>query len=190
MSIVLASELVPKLGEDAPEDIDSLWDYIHAAESEVSAYLGVDSLDEKLETMVLQAYRHRSSMELPRGFVSSLISVNYGAELLSLPRFTASGWTLEFALPSTSGLNASDFMFGFDSAYVIQVVTGWRLSTVPNRVRTAVLELAATRFRNPDVVFEEQVGDVRNRYTAAFDVNSSLPVRVTKLLRDYRRVVI
>ena len=160
-----------------------------AAERAVAAYLDADTLEEHQVVVTTKLTRPKPTIEIDDGPITTLQSVKVGDTVLD---------------PSTVEIDPSwavfrnDILFPENTTIELDYLAGYRVesdgtTTLPTRIRQALLEIATTRLAAPDTgLIRERIGDWAGERAdpGAGGEVAALTASVQSLLRRYRRALI
>lgn len=159
-----------------------------AAEAEVAAYIGTDSLEERQVVQTRQLRRLKAQIEVNDGPITQINSVEVGGDVLdpSILQIEGSWWIIR----------TDNILFPENTDIMLDYLAGYRVdsageTTMPPLVRQAIIRVAVNRFTNPVTdLTEERIGDYAYVRGRTGDEAVDLPADVKALLRRVRRAVL
>lgn len=160
-----------------------------AAERAVAAWLDADTLVEHQVVVTTKLSRPKPTIEIDDGPITALQSVTVGGTVLDPATVEISpDWAIF----------RNDLLFPENTTIEIDYLAGYRVdsdgtTTLPERIRQAILEVATTRLAAPDTgLIRERIGDWAGERAdpAAGDQAPPITPSVQSLLIRYRRAQI
>jgi hypothetical protein len=157
-----------------------------AAERAVAAWLDADTLEEHQVTVSTQLARPKPTIEVDDGPITTIQSVTVGGTVLDPT-------TVEIS-PAWAVFR-NDNLFPENTAIELDYLAGYRVNsdgttTLPTRIRQAILEVATTRLAAPDTgLIRERIGDWAGERADPAAGAQAPPITpsVQSLLMRYRR---
>ena len=159
-----------------------------AAEAEVAAYIGTDSLEERQVVQTRRIRRLKAQIEVNEGPITKINSVEVDGTALdpAILEIEGSWWIIR----------TDDQLFPENIPITLDYLAGYRVdsageTTMPPLVRQAIIRVAVNRFTNPVTdLTEERIGDYAYVRGRTGDDPIDLPQDVKALLKRVRRAIL